>query len=53
VNELVVEIGPVSTEQQDLVVQRAGLQVLAVGVGRMVVLWPSQDARKTRPMKCP
>jgi hypothetical protein len=29
------------------------LQVLAVGVGRMVGLWPSQDARKTRPMKCP
>jgi hypothetical protein len=38
---------------QDLVVQRAGLQVLAVGVGRMVVLWPRQDARETRPMKCP
>jgi hypothetical protein len=48
VNELVVGMG--SRFDKAARSRPAGARF---GAGRMVVLWPNQDARKTRPMKCP
>jgi hypothetical protein len=53
VNELALEYAPVSTDQTRSRHPATGLQALAIDVDRIVVRCQRQDARKTRPLKCP